>query len=484
MQLFKTSELDRKKKELKTGGMETLEEGEQEAAGTGVDDEIKKIMEEYRNGNRSEACTKMINRLDGLIHYIIKHRFYTYATNGYEDDMYQQACLGIMQAMERYDTDTASPTTYFKFYILGSIKECVNRNHYNTSQYYADIMRRIRQFRSDRLSRGLETTENDVVQILGMKLQKISTATLRECYLRVIANDQEEYYQEEDTEDKQEQLGTFDTPEKLFLEKEKKKAIYHALDTLSEQERYVIVCVNGLYQTYKDEISNIVHHYTEYSRFEQFVANGYKPAQKLNLFGFSRAEVLMLRGLSKADAVYAAEVFETGEDSDSERFLKISDYLTGVKSELAFRDNCSETGFTKVLKEFGHTMTEMEEIINGKAVSHVRLADVKDISTRTLLMAKGLTQQDLDKVIHGEPLSNIKTAPLLNLKQGDIKNIEIRAIKKIGKILRTTIDEQPRKTMMSHILNDTDMKIQPDIMEYVEAFQEDIMNAEEFELNY
>ena len=129
-------------------------------------------------------------------------------------------------------------------------------------------------------------------------------------------------------------------------------------------------------------------------------------------------------------------------------------------------------------------MTEMEEIINGKAVSHVRLADVKDISTRTLLMAKGLTQQDLDKVIHGEPLSNIKTAPLLNLKQGDIKNIEIRAIKKIGKILRTTIDEQPRKTMMSHILNDTDMKIQPDIMEYVEAFQEDIMNAEEFELNY
>ena len=133
----------------------------------------------------------------------------------------------------------------------------------------------------------------------------------------MIANDQEEYYQEEDTEDKQEQLGTFDTPEKLFLEKEKKKAIYHALDTLSEQERYVIVCVNGLYQTYKDEISNIVHHYTEYSRFEQFVANGYKPAQILNMFGFSRAEVLMLRGLSKADAVYAAEVFETGEDSDS-----------------------------------------------------------------------------------------------------------------------------------------------------------------------
>lgn len=447
----------------------------------GGDEEVLNIMNIYQT-DKTQACTLMINKLEGLIYYIIKHRFGAYAKPDVIDDMYQQACMGIMQAMDRYDAASSAPTTFMKYYIVDAIKICVNRDVYNTSSYYSKIMKHIRQLISARATKGEDTTENDVVLILGSKYPKISTATLKDCYRQVLMNDQANYKMAE-TDDEEEQgvasISTYDTPEQLFLDKERKRLLYSALEKLPLLEKYVIICQHGLFQTDKDNLEEILHNYTEYSMFEKFLANGYTHAQILSMFGFSRVETLMLRGLSKKQATYAAQVMEANEGTDTEEFQKIFEYLTDAKSDLTLCNNCNDLGFTKVLRECGHTDAEIKSIISGESVAHVRLADVKDIPVKTLLIAKGFTQQDIMKVLHGEALSNNKTAILLNLKQANVKMLETKAFKKMYRSLRLNFAERTHNNSMNQMLNATDLKIQPDTMEYVATFYDELEEIEE-----
>ena len=90
---------------------------------------------------------------------------------------------------------------------------------------------------------------------------------------------------------------------------------------------------------------------------------------------------------------------------------------------------------------------------------------------------------DIKKIICGQPLSNKKIAPLLNVKQNDIKGIETRAIKKLTRILKSEYEVTAKPSAMTVILNQAELKIQPDVMEYASAFYDDIEDVEDLILD-
>lgn len=448
------------------------------------DSRVKGIMENYRSGDPEKiekAGADMCNLLDGWIHYLIQ-RYFFMASSMDIDDMTQEAKIHILMAMKNYDETKSSPTTYFKYHIMDGLKSSNNGNNSQT-QYAAQLIKRIRQLISELDSQDRDYNEECIVQLISIRYgqSNYSPATIRSAYREVMSQTESSCVIVPEYEPEIPDLGIFETPEQSLMKKEETMELYAALETLPKIEKYLIMLSQGVYQTDHDVLKEILQTHTDFLPYEMCIANCGDNIQGLLSLGLTMAEISSLYGLDYDDAAYYGEHYQ---DEENERIQKLKKTMNSRKNIADFRLNLSNDTIKKTLYAFGHSREEANDIINGYKCKQPGKS-VAELSMKQLLIGKGLDSTDWDKIINNKPLSSKKISILLNLKPNDINGILTRGMTMLRRKMShiETLRNNPKHNMNS-ALNNTDMKIQNDIYQYVSDYYKTMDECDDIELDF
>ncbi|WP_022754083.1 hypothetical protein [Butyrivibrio fibrisolvens] len=141
-------------------------------------DKLIRIMDRYHNGTPEEVEQSTREMLGIMDSYIIRRINDVYPTykNKYLDDLIQQARMGVLEGMNKYDPMKGAPTTYFKIYIDHEIGVFLTEMVNNTSQYYSKQIKTVMKCISDKKERGIPVTFEDVAMETMVPLKTVKKA--------------------------------------------------------------------------------------------------------------------------------------------------------------------------------------------------------------------------------------------------------------------------------------------------------------------
>ena len=141
-------------------------------------DKIMRIMDRYHNGNPEEieqSKREMLGIMDSYIIRRINDIYPTYKEK-YLDDLIQQARVGVLEGMKKFDPTKGAPTTYLKLYIDHEIGLFLTEMVNNTSLYYTKQTKIVSQCISDKKERGIPFTLEDVAIETQVPLKTVKKA--------------------------------------------------------------------------------------------------------------------------------------------------------------------------------------------------------------------------------------------------------------------------------------------------------------------
>ncbi len=170
-----------------------------------------------------------------LISAVIKKYFNSYLNgkNDIFDELYQQGVCGLMNGLKAYNPDKAALSTFIYPYIVHEMKEYIDKQCKGVTSHYASNQAKINAAIAEFESQGKTYTAIDISQKTGLKPESVSKA------LRIEQCSNLVYYEDDDFLDAQ-FSEHFDSPEKQYIEGEKRTAIAQALHRLTHEQEVVI----------------------------------------------------------------------------------------------------------------------------------------------------------------------------------------------------------------------------------------------------
>lgn len=141
-------------------------------------DKIMGIMDRYHNGTPEEVKQSKLEMLGIMDSYIIRRINDIYPTYKEKnlDDLTQQARMGVLEGMKKYDPTKGAPTTYLKLYIDHEIGLFLTGMVNNTSSYYTKQTKTVSQCISDKKERGIPFTIEDIAIETKVPLKTVKKA--------------------------------------------------------------------------------------------------------------------------------------------------------------------------------------------------------------------------------------------------------------------------------------------------------------------
>lgn len=170
-----------------------------------------------------------------LISAVIKKYFNSYLNgkNDIFDELYQQGVCGLMNGLKAYNPDKAALSTFIYPYIVHEMKEYIDKQCKGVTSHYASNQAKINAAIAEFESQGKTYTAIDISQKTGLKPESVSKAMKIEQCSNLV------YYEDDDFLDAQ-FSEHFDSPEKQYIEREKRTAIAEALGRLPREQEIVI----------------------------------------------------------------------------------------------------------------------------------------------------------------------------------------------------------------------------------------------------
>lgn len=200
-------------------------------------EERKAVMDKYKNGTQAEkdeAIAILLGWLDNYVYYMIHKHFAGY--KGIIEDLAQSGRLAIIEHAKDYNPEYRM-TTFFSFHIQNALQDVVNREN-GESHYYAEskniIVKTIRK-----LGMSMDAIDEQTLAIhLNMtqgRLHSILEKTINKKQVELIEEDGDTV------------VDSFDSPEAMYMEKEKQLSFRKCINQLEELEQIVLCMHFGFY---------------------------------------------------------------------------------------------------------------------------------------------------------------------------------------------------------------------------------------------
>ncbi len=204
---------------------------------------IKEQMKMYHSGDpekRKKAIEEIVTENQKLVSFIIDKHFKSFKYNYYWEDLFQQGILGIIESLEKYDPELATPSTYFTFFIIHQLSEYCNSFIKGRSSHYSAKIKKINVARSQLEAVGIMfPTPADLAIQTGLKIDQVMKTLEVETRTSYISLQSEEYINEYLTD-------YVKGPDELYEEEEKIQLLHKAIEDLPFIEREVVLRKFGL----------------------------------------------------------------------------------------------------------------------------------------------------------------------------------------------------------------------------------------------
>jgi len=209
------------------------------AAGTRLTPEaIDALWNEYKKEGSSAAKDRLLLYYTWLVRLAVRRLLPEYNNCAEYEDYISSGVIGLISAMERFDMSVGVKfETYAMTRIRGEILD------YMRAQDWAPTTLRKRINEINRTYAELEAKNNGlptdqmVADELGLTLQQVQKAQ-SQTHMFTIMNFEEAVVSSRNSEDAD--AATEETPESVYLEKERKAILAEMVDKLPERERLVI----------------------------------------------------------------------------------------------------------------------------------------------------------------------------------------------------------------------------------------------------
>ena len=152
-------------------------------------EELKAIKKDYDKGVadnnqdlKSKAIVKMMEILDAYVHELIKKNYASYEQK-YGEELLQEAYLGIMEGLEKYNPEKGAPTTWFKIYIQHRMNAYLDSQVHHTTPHFVAATAQVQAVIDRKEAEGKPYT------ILDLHLESgVSIKTIQKCLNTKLAN--------------------------------------------------------------------------------------------------------------------------------------------------------------------------------------------------------------------------------------------------------------------------------------------------------
>lgn len=227
-------------------------------------DEFIMLLEKYRNGDL-EAGKTIVEHNYGLVMKEIST--YTNNINISNLDLFQEGCLGLMEAIDRYDMSTGYQfSTYAVCWIRQRIRSYVSNNTYKwvVGKEMYSLIKKLNTLECELSAKyGRAVTKNELAQELGVSIDKIVDA------LKILNHEVSlDAPIQVDSDTSEDTIGDFvpsddPTPEDIAIQKDKRETVLEILDQVckDKNEKDIILKRFGFYDTPKtlEEIAKDYH---------------------------------------------------------------------------------------------------------------------------------------------------------------------------------------------------------------------------------
>lgn len=197
------------------------------------------LMKHYNLGCdiiKKEINGIIIEELSGYIYHMIKTDFPTFEEN-YKEDLYQEACLGILEAIPKYNPEKGMITTFFHPYIKFAMFNFVATNIKYTSTYYLQQITQINRFEEYNKIHNIVNNNRMKKKKIKMSAKKYNTAKKIEFYSKEASIHWSQIH---------EQVLTPNTTEEIIVNKETTNRIINIINRLEPKKKYVVSNKLGL----------------------------------------------------------------------------------------------------------------------------------------------------------------------------------------------------------------------------------------------
>lgn len=229
---------------------EIEEETKKEKSGL-KDFDVVAVMDMYNSGDnelKQKAVEMIILQLDGFIRSVINKKYSTYAYL-HGEDMISSAHIAILTDLPKYDPKKGALTTFFYLPIVHALQEYLDLMVNHTTTHYSTNLNKIQKV----INRLESENKPWNIQILRNETG-LREETIKRC-LNIMQYKNEAYYETEDFLNSQ-VCGISESPEDIFLEKERDEALYESLMKLDKEERIAMTLFYGVGKTSKMSYKN------------------------------------------------------------------------------------------------------------------------------------------------------------------------------------------------------------------------------------
>lgn len=193
------------------------------------------VMKMYRSGDErlvKKAKEVVIKGFEKFVHKIIHKYYSTYAIK-YGEELFQCGCIGLMKAMENYDSSYFKFNTYCTTFVLHEISGQINFQNNDSTVHFNNIQKKINTAISEIKDEGFTPSVEKIAIVSELQPEVI------EREMDYIERTRFKYL---DADECKEDIGEYDaTPEALFAKKEREKSLFGAIMDLPKEYREIVV---------------------------------------------------------------------------------------------------------------------------------------------------------------------------------------------------------------------------------------------------
>lgn len=132
-----------------------------------------KIMDLYE-ADPKHAMGYAIKDLERYIYKKIHTNYKTYYL--YHEDLYQEACMAVIENIRSYDPKVSRPTTFFTFYINSNLSKFITENVRQSNYYYHKNYEKICEVEDSYEMNHEFLTDKQIAKETGLTLKAIKAA--------------------------------------------------------------------------------------------------------------------------------------------------------------------------------------------------------------------------------------------------------------------------------------------------------------------
>lgn len=134
---------------------------------------FEEIMDLYEK-NPKHAMNHAIKELDRYIYKKIHTNYKTYYL--YYEDLYQEACMAVIENMKNYDPKVSRPTTFFTFYINSNLSKFITEDVRQSNYYYHKNYEKVCEIEDFYEMNHKILTDQQIAKETGLTIKAIKTA--------------------------------------------------------------------------------------------------------------------------------------------------------------------------------------------------------------------------------------------------------------------------------------------------------------------